>query len=80
MAKVTEYLVKRIHALRQEKLSIRVIGMRVGLSHDTVGKVLRGQRGVTADEFGRPINGVNGWSNGVLRKRMAETGTFRRPS
>lgn len=48
MSKLTKEVVDRIQKLRATQgLSYRQIGARLELSHDTVMKVVRGQRGVT---------------------------------
>jgi len=80
MAKLTEYLVRRIHALRKEGLDQQRIALRVSVSHDTVRKVLQGKRKATIGDDGRMLNHKNGWTTGSLRQRMAETGTFKKSS
>lgn len=52
---ITQEQVTRILNLRSSGLTLREIGQRMGLSHDTIGKVVRGERGATRDSNGRMI-------------------------
>lgn len=57
---ITQSQVDRIKALRSHGLTLRQIGERMGLSHDTVGKVIRGERGATRGQDGRMIKRAGG--------------------
>lgn len=57
---ITQEQVTRILNLRASGLTLREIGQRMGLSHDTVGKIVRRERGATRGPDGKMIKHAGG--------------------
>lgn len=73
---ITLEIVRLIQKLRTEGLTHRAIAERIGRTHDTVGKILRGQRGATRLSDGTLLNHRNRWKPRTAVRYLGLEATF----